>query len=417
MKMKKNYVLNPNILNSTDDNKETQSNKQKSTKNGFVNKKTKKPINYVLNPNRLNRSHDDNSHEIIKNGKSIHSPAANEKPVRPPKRKTTEQSNSLKKVSKTNHHSNGYNTNENLLTDSIIVAKILKHTDNTKNIDFINNWYRQFETIVVNLKPTFYDEKRWLQECQAAGLPPVSFNLIKSCIHVNGKKQGIQIDNIKKIQIIGSHRLNTCINIDTETIDICVEIPQTALEKVKLTDTNCYYKLKLLYLSHLAVNLLRSSHHVSKCNFEYLQNDPFQPILMLRPTDKPKNILFAIHAICGGINTTDTQVKEKTKNFINSFAKPTSCQWKNTIARDLALLKNENFIFDKISGQNNICQAIRLIKIWLTGHGIDSHMFSGYIITEFAVYLLEKNKLKLSMDVMDVIRVIWLNLGKFSKCC
>lgn len=388
MKIKKNYVLNPNCINS--DNKYSEQQK-KSIKNGFVSKQPKEPKSMK---DKGSKSKQNFSNPICKESLDVIT-------FRPKKRKMSQHLNSFNKFPKITQ-SKGYIKIENSFTEYSMITKILKSTDNLKNIDFINTWYRQFEAFVIKLEPKFYDEKIWHKTCQQASLSPNQpFNLIKSFVHINAEKRGIQIKNIEMVQQIGSHRLNTCSSIDTETIDICVQIPHTAIEHENLTEKNSYLKLKTLYLSHLAVNIMQWTH-VSKCHFEYLQNDPFQPILMLRPSDAPQKLLFAIHAIYEFDAALSTKKKCK-KLYL--------C--KNSIARDSSVLKNENFILTKIIGQENICQAIRLIKIWLNGQGIFSHMFSGYIITIFSVYLLEKNKLKLSMDVIDIIRVIWLNLGQF----
>lgn len=382
--------------------------------------------NYVHNPNRIHDNELPANGNMLaeENSKTI---AASNVPIgiqNPLKRKAIDLKSSQKapKLSLKNRFSvasTSLSTNDQADSIRLNMEKILKRAAKNDAKEFINRWYDKFEKFVIEIKEKFYDETNWTKQCKKAGLTvtQTQFNIIKSCVHNSPDGRGFQMLPAFDVQLIGSNRLGT--SIGNQSVDICLIMPRSIFERANLKRPNTYHELKTIYLAHIAVNLMQWKH-VAFCQFEYLDNDPFQPVLIVTPTaDHPRAAAvpkFIVHVVAQS-NTCDLitarPLKDNWTKFIKSTRKLTVCQTTNSIARDLALLENDMFAADRINGQSNICQAIRLIEIWLGGQGV-RRMLPGHVLIMFAVYLLQKNKLRLSMDVVEVVRAIWLNFGKFT---
>lgn len=382
---------------------------------------------YVLNPNRVHNNDVPTNSELLteETEKTIAASSVKNLPVgkrNPLKRKATDlkTDRKLAKISQKNRSTSATSsTIAEVDTIQLTIEKILKRSARHDAKEFVSQWYGKFEKFVIEIKEKFYDENNWTKQCKKAGMTVTQrrFSIIKACIGNSPNGRGFQIMPAFDVQLIGSNRLGT--NVGNQPIDICIIMPRAIFEQANLKNNNTYHELKTIYLAHLAVHLMQWKH-VAFCQFEYFQNDPYQPVLVLTPLadGHPSGTVpkFVVHVVAQS-NTCDLitarPLKDNWTKFIKSTRKPIVSRPISSIARDLAVLENDMFAADRISGQPNICQAIRLIKIWLQAHGV-RRMLPGHVLTMFAVYLLQKNKLRLSMNVTEVVRGIWLNFGEYA---
>lgn len=229
---------------------------------------------------------------------------------------------------------------------------------------------------------------------------------------------------------VGSLRTKTVINADP-ILDVCIEIPADFFTKGNHLN-GIYHRKRALYLSYLALKL-SGWDQVAECKFTFINSDPLQPALVLVPSAKHgKHIRFQLRTVCGEesfkiehLSPDKSNVKQLCVAIKNNAKKGASAVMKNTgnastphynssILGDLNGKFNDEFLFNTIGENQHVRDAIILLKIWLkqreysNGYGA----FSGYILSMFVAYLIEKNLITLTMTSYQIIRQVWIYLSK-----
>lgn len=332
-----------------------------------------------------------------------------EPPKKNPKRKvdhfkalTTDEINRLRETEDV--------TNESLFALQITeIIKAAKPSEKYEN--FIQTWTSEFRDFILALPSD--NEKRPLAEWVASGLKAP---LDESKLNIPDFE--FQFFVPKQTLAIGSRRMGT--NIGPHfMIDLVVEMPAKSFQKTDYLNM-IYHKKKALYLSYLAQKLSAWSK-ASECKYKFFANDKFNPVLVIRPNSS-KKVTFYVHICCESNTFKLNRFLPSTSNIRNSLfgenekeILPTP-HYNSSVLADMTLLQNEEFLNHSLDGVPNIRNAVVLFKLWLRTRGLDQSGFSGFVASMFAVWLLKKNKINVSMTVYEILKNLWLNLGKFLNC-
>ena len=320
---------------------------------------------------------------------------------------TTEEINELKQTDLL--------CNENVFF--LQIEEILKTSKlGEKYNNFISSWFEQFRTFVSSLPSD--PEKRSINDLKWIN-KKVKIPLNTS--HVEISDAMFQFITPKSIEIIGAHKLSTSITGQDIYIDVAIEIPSQCFQKENYLNL-IYHKKKAIYLSDIA-RKLSDWELVQSLKFTFFHNDQFSPVLIVSPkkSEFKKNIKFLIHLHCdqdtfklNRFVTTTSNVraalfKEKAGNEL--VATP---HYNASILKDLNLKENEQFLEKTLSLHDNVRKSLVLLKLWLRSRHLDGGFFgfNSFILSSYAGYLIKMKKITLSMNVYEVLRNFWINLGK-----
>lgn len=331
-----------------------------------------------------------------------------EPPKKNPKRKvdhfkalTTDEINRLRETEDV--------TNESLF--ALQITEIIKAArPSEKYENFIRTWSNEFCDLILALPSD--TEKRTLSEWVATGLKAP---LDEAKLNIPDFE--FQFIAPKQTLAIGSRRMET--NIGPHfTIDMAVEIPAKCFQKTDYLNM-IYHKKKALYLSYLAQKLSAWSN-AAECKFKFFANDKFNPVLVIRP-NSTKKVTFYVHVCCESNTFKLNRFLPSTSNVRGSLFGENETEilptphYNSSVLTDMTLLQNEEFLNHSLNGVPNIKNAVVLFKLWLRTRGLEQSGFNGFVASMFAVWLLKKNKINVSMTVYEILKNLWLNLGKFIK--
>lgn len=312
---------------------------------------------------------------------------------------TTDEINSLRETEDV--------TNESLF--ALQITEIIKASKpNEKYEHFIRTWTTEFFDFISALSSE--TEKRPLADWVANGLiAPLDETKL------NIPDFEFQFILPKQTLAIGSRRMETNIGPNI-TIDLVVEIPGKCFQKTDYLNM-IYHKKKALYLAYLAQKLSAWSK-AAECKFQFFANDKFNPVLMIHPNSS-KKVTFFVHVCCESNTFKLNRFLPSTSNTRSSLFGENETEilptphYSSSVLTDMTLLQNEEFLNQSLNGVPNIKNAIVLFKLWLRTRGLDRSGFNGFVASMFAVWLLKKNKINVSMTVYEILKNLWMNLGKF----
>lgn len=298
-------------------------------------------------------------------------------------------------------------TNESLF--ALQITEIIKAAKPSEKYEhFIRTWTNEFRDFILALPSNA--EKRPVAEWVATGL-----NAPLDETNLNIPDFEFQFIVPKQALAIGSRRMETSIG-PYFTIDLVVEIPAKCFQKTDYLNM-IYHKKKALYLSYLAQKLSAWSN-AAKCKFQFFANDKFNPVLVIRPNSS-KKVTFYVHVSCESNTFKLNRFLPSTSNIRSSLfgeneedILPTP-HYNSSVLADMTLLQNEEFINHSLDGVPNVKSAVVLFKLWLRTRGLEQSGFNGFVVSMFAVWLLKKKKINVSMTVYEILKNIWVNLGMF----
>lgn len=285
---------------------------------------------------------------------------------------------------------------------------------------FIDKWILKLTNCISSIKAdtekVFASDLPWLKNEEV--IPPIS----ESTPWVPSQ-YFFQYLPPKSIVPIGSIRTSTIIG-SKPVVDVAIEIPREFFQKSNNAN-GVYHQKKALYLSYIALHLSKWDG-VEECQFAFASNDPLTSVLRLKPAGKyGKHITFQLHVICAeecfkldrfGFDKSNVKQLFRTysTNILRTETHTPTPHYNSSVLKDLTTIRNEEFLNSWISGNSNIQDAIILMKVWLRQREFDQCYggFSGYILTSFVVYLLQKNLINLSMNSYQIIRQMWIVLSK-----
>lgn len=296
------------------------------------------------------------------------------------------------------------------------IEELLKETKlKEKQKRFIDTWLTSLNDFLMALESD--DEKNWATELKWLDQAPLS-----PVIPFDDSKFYFQFLTPKSVFPIGSMRTGTVIDVQP-TLDVCVEIPDEFFQKGNHLN-GIYHRKRALYLAYVAQKL-KEWNEIVECKFLFLRDDPLRPVLEIKPNGKHgKHIKFQLHAVCceesfkmERVTPDKSNVKQlmiNRKVIKNEEHTPTP-YYNSSLLRDLTTNFNEEFLSNSIGENENVKDAIILLKVWLRQRGLDVGYsgFSAYILSMFVAYLIQKERINLSMSSYQIVRHVWINLGKY----
>lgn len=260
-------------------------------------------------------------------------------------------------------------------------------------------------------------ELKWLKKNHV--VPPISLDIPFDAAPIK-----FRFVSPRSVFAIGSFRAQTIINANP-IVDVCAEIPAEFFSKGNHLN-GIYHRKKALYLSYIA-SKIKKWDQIADCKFTFINGNPLQPVLVLESAGKHgKHVHFHLRVICGEESFKIERLSPEKSNVKQlSAIKPSTDIVKNTehsatpyynssILGDLNTKFNDEYLANTISDNSHVRDAIILLKVWLKQreYNIGQGSFNGFILSMFVAYLMQKNLITASMNSYQIVRQVWIHLGK-----
>lgn len=324
------------------------------------------------------------------------------------KKTNVEEINQLKTTERLYHSNFFHLQTEELLKESNLPEKHVK---------FIDTFYSDLTTFLTSLptedKEQAVHELRWLKIQRI--FPPISKETLFDL-------SPIKFRFIAPTSIIKAGSLLTETVISSEPIiDLYVEMPAEFFHEGNHLN-GIYHRKKALYLSYLAAKLT-TWDDVAEVKFTFVKGNPFQPALSLQPNGKyGKKIRFQLRAACNEENfkierfSPDKSNVEQVYNgaIVKNVEHSATPYYNSTVLSDLNTKFNNEYMCNVLEANPHVKDAIILLKVWLRQRDLfGSHVaFNGYILSMFIAFLMQKNLIVATMNSYQIIRQVWIQLGK-----
>lgn len=265
---------------------------------------------------------------------------------------------------------------------------------------------------------TAVHELKWLKKNQV--VPPISADIPLDAAPIK-----FRFVSPRSVFAIGSFRSQTIINA-SPAVDVCAEIPAEFFAKGNHLN-GIYHRKKALYLSYIALKL-KQWDQIADCKFTFINGSALQPVLMLQPAGKHgKHVHFHLRVICGEesfkierLSPEKSNVKQLSgmhlsTEIMKNTEHSATPYYNSSILSDLNTKFNDEYLYNTISDNPHVRNAIILLKIWLKQreYNVGPGSFNGFILSMFVAYLIQKNLITVSMNSYQIIRQVWIHLGKF----
>lgn len=218
------------------------------------------------------------------------------------------------------------------------------------------------------------------------------------------------------IEIVGSYALESSINSKL-VIDLQITVP--ALTYTKNDSVNYkYHKKRAAYLAYIA-------SYLSKCNlivdlqYSFSNHSETRPLLEFKPAGKLGNNLSArIHLSCETDAYKLHRFSPERNNLreawllnenvdINTEIGPPTPYYNSSILADLTASVNQELLRDIFQKNENLKQAVVLLKIWIRQRNLK---ISGFIISLLVAYFVQNKRVNNIMSSYQIVRNIWIAL-------
>lgn len=196
-------------------------------------------------------------------------------------------------------------------------------------------------------------------------------------------------------------------------VDINIEIPIKCFHKTDSINA-VYLQKRALYLTYIASQLETESF------FTYHDGNILKPVLKFKLN---KHVSFHVHTSVEKNLFKNSKFNPLKSNIRSSWLLgeedkyPTETPFYNScVLQDLTLDENEKVRFEVLKDLNNVQDGLKLLQVWLKqrelsyGYGA----FTPELMAMFVVYLVKSKKINNAMSSYQVIRNVWINLGKLT---
>lgn len=375
----------------------------------------------MLNPNektskkRKNSQTNGSNHE---NKGSVIDPAAKKLKLKKDLHKVAkvEEINQLKATEKLYHSNFFHLQSEELLKESKLPEKRLVFIET-----FFKGLVDYLKALPSEDTETAVHELKWLKKNHV--VPPISQEIPFEAAPIK-----FRFISPSAVFSVGSLRSQTVINANP-VLDVCAEIPAEFFSKGNHLN-GIYHRKKALYLSYVALKV-KHWDQVNECKFTFINGNPLQPILVIEPTGKyGKHISFHLRAVCGEecfkierLSPEKSNVKQLSNQKVSKKASTEIIKntehsatpyYNSSILGDLNTKFNDDYLLKTLGDNPHVKDALILLKIWLKQreYNIGQGCFNGFILSMFVGYLIQKNLITPSMNSYQIIRQVWIHLGK-----
>ncbi|XP_065071800.1 nucleolar protein 6-like [Rhopilema esculentum] len=231
------------------------------------------------------------------------------------------------------------------------------------------------------------------------------------------QKGKIQFGKPSCIKVIGSYLLKTATK-PNYAIDIGVGMPEESMQAKDNLNFR-YHTKRAMYLAFLASHLQKWSE-VATISYSRIQNQPFRPVLCLKPAGKAgKKYTIKIHPMLPENmfklsrfaplknNVRLSWYNGKTLEDPNAdFGFPTP-KYNASVLCDMLYENHLTTLYEATASCEGLKDAIPLLKVWLKQRGLieGESCFNGFQMSMLLSYLLQKKKISPHMSALQIIRV------------
>ncbi|XP_050522298.1 nucleolar protein 6 [Daktulosphaira vitifoliae] len=282
----------------------------------------------------------------------------------------------------------------------------------------INEWFLKFKSIVLNEIDNSDYKKELLSNINSTEL--VSPFHLSPLNNTDGTFRFIKPVDVK---IVGSYSIGTSL-MPILNIDVSLILGKTLFHKKDYTDER-YFRKKAFYLLCLSKELLKVSNLIQSdyVKFWCASSSYCSPVLIVKPDGNlskkcniilrvvPENNVYKYQLFSPNANNIDNnwyfgENNESEKKFYTPH-------YNSSILQDLVINSNEALLKDVIDANQNVQDALFLLKIWLAQRNFKGvGNITNYIMSMFVVHLFKKNKINKFMSSYQIVRNVWLCLGQ-----
>ncbi|XP_050422991.1 nucleolar protein 6 [Adelges cooleyi] len=310
---------------------------------------------------------------------------------------------------------------ENLFLSNMFrmqIEEMLKEVKpKTATLGKIKEWFAKFETAVLKDLDNSDYQKELMSNVDVSKLwAPFRLEPLN---HSDGTFRFIKPAALK---VFGSHSVGTSLTPNIK-IDIALVLGKTLFHKKDYADER-YFRKKAFYLHCLSKELVKIPDLINNddVKFSHSTSSYYSPVLVVKPAGTlgkkcsihlrvvPENNVYKLQTFSPTINNIDTQWYFGEENELNNCPTP---RYNNLVLQDLVADQNEALLKDVIESNQNVQDALILLKIWLAQRNLRGNgNITNYIISMFVVHLFKKHKINKFMSSYQIVRNVWLCLGQ-----
>lgn len=222
----------------------------------------------------------------------------------------------------------------------------------------------------------------------------------------------------KDVEIVGSYAVGSSINSKLR-IDLQITIPADTYTKNDSINYR-YHKKRAAYLAVIASHLngLQTIEEVTYT----LSNGQTKPVIDIKPTGKLSNHFtvrinltcepeaYKLHRFSPSRNNLREAWLLETQT--DSDIGPPTPYYNSGVLTDLTASENEHFLNEILRNNDNLKQAVILLKIWLRQRSLQ---VSGHIVSLFVAYLVQIKRINNFMSSYQIVRNIWISLSEYKS--
>lgn len=216
------------------------------------------------------------------------------------------------------------------------------------------------------------------------------------------------------VEVVGSYPLQTCLKQKMK-VDLVLELPKECMQEKDFLNQR-YLRKRATYLAYVA-HYVKSLENVSSVMFSFFMENHQKPILIIKPSTKLAKLITIRCHICPPKDSLKPERFHPSKSNIRKswfngveaedcVLHPTP-HYNSLVMTDMLLIDHREHIKHVLlNDSEEICIAIKLLKIWMQQRELDQGQgsFSGYLVTMVVIYLLKLGKINKSMSNFQVVR-------------
>eukprot|EP00112_Aurelia_sp_Birch-Aquarium-sp1_P004342 Seg149.9 transcript_id=Seg149.9/GoldUCD/mRNA.D3Y31 product="Nucleolar protein 6" protein_id=Seg149.9/GoldUCD/D3Y31 len=273
--------------------------------------------------------------------------------------------------------------------------------------DFLHSLYK-FLNDLETMDKHEISNRSWLPQDVQFPMPDLPSSEIR------GK---FQFGKPSTIKVIGSYLLST-VTRPNHNVDLAVGLPEDCFQAKDHLNFR-YHTKRAMYLTILA-SKLSAWNEISSVQFGRIANDPFKPILIVKPAGKagkkftvklhptiPEKIfkLARFEPLKNNIRLSWYEEKDKEESS-SDFGFPTP-KYNASVLYDMLYEQHLAVLHEAVSECEGMKDAICLMKVWLHQRGLSEgdSCFNGFQMSMLMAYLLRKKKISSHMSSYQIFRV------------
>lgn len=225
----------------------------------------------------------------------------------------------------------------------------------------------------------------------------------------------------KDIAVVGAYSLGCVINSKLK-VDVQITVPAQTYSKNDSINYR-YHKKRAAYLAYIASHL-NKLESIEELQYSWLNGCQIKPVLDIKPAGKLGNHLsMRINLVCeaeaykfhrfssarNNLRESWLMSSEVEANTGTADVRPPTPFYNSSILCDLTASVNQEFLNEILSQNDNLKQAVVLLKIWLRQRNLQ---VSGHVVSSLVAYFVQNKRVNNIMSSYQIVRNIWIALSK-----